>query len=298
MTRLPEQNSWNLSIQRQLTGSLVLDLAYNGVAGSHLQNGLLNYNQVPFQYAQRFTNAQLGLRFNDPAQAAQIAALGVQLPYANFVKNFGSRATLAQALRPYPQYTDINTWDGNGDHSGHSTYHAGVIKLEKRYAAGLAFTTSYVFSKMLTDADTYWITDNPRAADQGNRRLEKSIGSYDVTHNFKLGLTYELPFGPGKKWMSSGFGSQILGGWRISSINLYSSGRPVAISADRVSASSRAVPRRSSPVMRVFNPIGRMAISIRMSIDSRTSRSSRARLRFAASATRLASIRRCGSSRT
>ena len=105
-----------------------------------------------------------------------------------------------------------------------------MIKLEKRYAAGLSFTTSYVFSKMLTDADSYWITDNPRAADQGNRRLEKSIGSYDVTHNFKLGLTYELPFGPGKKWLSSGFASQILGGWRISSINLYSSGRPVAIS--------------------------------------------------------------------
>ena len=110
VTRLPEQNSWNLSIQRQLTGSLVLDLSYNGVAGSHLQSGVLNYNQVPFQYSQRFTNAQLGLRFNDPAQAAQIAALGVQLPYANFVQDFGSRATLAQALRPYPQYTDINTW--------------------------------------------------------------------------------------------------------------------------------------------------------------------------------------------
>jgi outer membrane receptor protein involved in Fe transport len=230
IARLPEQNSWNLSIQRQLTNSLVLDLSYNGVAGSHLQSGVLNYNQVPFQYSQQFTNAQLGLRFNDPAQAAQIAGLGVKLPYTNFVKDFGSRATLAQALRPYPQYTDINTWDGNGDHSGHSSYHAAVIKLDKRYAAGVSFTTSYVFSKILTDSDTYWITDNPRAADQGNRRLEKSIGSYDVTHNFKLGLTYELPFGPGKKWMSSGFGAQVLGGWRISTINLYSSGRPIAIS--------------------------------------------------------------------
>ena len=77
--------------------------------------------------------------------------------------------------------------------SGHSTYHAAVLKLDKRFSQGLTFTTSYVFSKMLTDADSYWITDQSRAADQYNRRLEKSIGSYDVTHNFKLGLTYELP---------------------------------------------------------------------------------------------------------
>ena len=92
VSRLPEQNSWNLSIQRQLTNSLVLDLSYNAVAGTHLQAGLLNYNQVPFQYSQQFTNAQLGLRFNDPAQAAQIAALGVRLPYANFVEGLRQHA--------------------------------------------------------------------------------------------------------------------------------------------------------------------------------------------------------------
>jgi outer membrane receptor protein involved in Fe transport len=227
VSRLPEQLSWNFSIQRQLTSSLVLDLAYNAVAGTHLQSGILNYNQAPIQFGEQFTSAQLALRFNDPAQAAQIP--GVPLPYSNFAANFGNRATVAQALRPYPQYTDINTWDGNGDHSGHSTYHAAVIKLDKRFAQGLSFTTSYVFSKLLTDSDSYWITDQSRAADQNNRRLEKSIGSYDVTHNFKLGLTYELPFGKGKRWMNEGVGAWVLGGWRISSINLYSSGRPVAI---------------------------------------------------------------------
>ena len=220
------------------------------------------------------------------------------MPYANFVKDFGIARTLAQALRPYPQYTDINTWDGNGDHSGHSSYHAGVIKLDKRYATGLSFTTSYVFSKMLTDSDSYWITDNPRAADQGNRRLEKSIGSYDVTHNFKLGLTYELPFGPGKKWLSSGFGSQVLGGWRISTINLYSSGRPVAISG----GSGLGIFTGRTPAFITsyegLQPQWPMAISIRTSIDSRISRSSRARRRFAESETPLATIRSFVNSRT
>jgi len=230
VSRLPEQLNWNLSIQRQLTGSLILDLGYNGVVGSHLQAGLLNYNQLPFSVLQQYGKATLALNFNNPTQAAQLASMGFSVPYANFTKDFGNNATLAQALRPYPQYTDINTWDGNGDHSGHSNYHAAIVKLEKRYASGLAFTSSYVFSKLLTDSDSYWITDQPRAADQYNRKLEKSIGSYDVTHNFKLGLTYELPFGPGKKHFTSGPAAWVLGGWRIASIHFYASGRPIPIS--------------------------------------------------------------------
>jgi len=230
VTRLPEQLSWNLSIQRQLSNSLVLDMSYNAVVGAHLQAGLLNYNQAPIALAEKYTSAQLGLNWGNAGQRAEAESLGFRLPYANFVQNFGSRATLAQSLRPFPQYTEINTWDGNGDHSGHSSYHAAVIKLDKRFSEGLSFTTSYVFSKLFTDADSYWITDNPRAADQNNRRLEKSIGSYDVTHNFKLGITYELPFGKGKQFATSGVGAAVLGGWRLSSINLYSGGRPVGIS--------------------------------------------------------------------
>jgi outer membrane receptor protein involved in Fe transport len=230
VSRLPEQLNWNLSIQRQLTNSLILDLGYNAVVGSHLQAGLLAYNQLPISVLQQYTKATLALNFNNAAQAAQLAALGFTVPYANFTKDFGNNATLAQALRPFPQYTDINTWDGNGDHSGHSNYQAALIKLEKRYASGLAFTSSYVLSKLLTDADSYWITDQSRAADQYNRRLEKSIGAYDVTHNFKVGLTYELPFGKGKRFLTSGVGAWALGGWRVASIHFYSSGRPIPIS--------------------------------------------------------------------
>jgi hypothetical protein len=230
VSRLPEQLNMNFSIQRQLSSSLVLDLGYNGVVGTHLQSGILNYNQLPFSALQKYGKAALALSFNRPADAAQLASMGIGLPYKNFITDFGNNATLAQALRPLPQYTDIDTWSGAGDHSGHSSYHAMVIKLDKRYATGLSFTSSYVLSKLLTDSDSYWITDQSRAADQYNRRLEKSIGAYDVTHNFKLGLTYELPFGPGKKMLNSGALAWLAGGWRIATIQLYSSGRPVPIS--------------------------------------------------------------------
>src|SRR5260370_11864881 len=97
----------------------------------------------------------------------------------------------------------------------------------KRCAGGRRFLTSYVFTKPLTDSDGYW--GGGRAMDQYNRRLEKSIGQYDVTHNFKLGLIYELPFGRGKRWLSHGIASTLLGNWRVSTVNIYTSGTPVGI---------------------------------------------------------------------
>jgi Carboxypeptidase regulatory-like domain len=240
-TRPPEDNNFNLSIQRQLTSSIVLEGSYNAVIGSHLVSGLLNYNQVNPAYLNQYGASLLTSPINSPAAVAA----GFTPPFPGFQQLWGSRATVAQALRPFPQYTTIDTAAGQGDHSGHSTYHSGIIKLEKRYTNGLTFQTSYVFSKLLTDSDSYWpgtacpgvggylgLTPNAgctQAANFYNRSLEKSIGEYDITHNFKLGLVYDLPFGKGHKMLNHGIGAAILGGWHVSSINYYASGTPVTV---------------------------------------------------------------------
>ena len=180
---------------------------------------LLNIDQINPIYLKTLGPAVLNSNISSPAAIAA----GVPKPYPTF------NGSVAQALRPYPQYTGIDTWSGAGDHSGHSTYHSGIVKLEKRYASGLTFQTSYVLSKLMTDSDSYWVTDYGfRAADQYNRRLEKSIGQFDTTHNFKLGIVYDLPLGKGRKWMTCGPAAFILGGWR--------SARSITIPAERRSA--------------------------------------------------------------
>ncbi|HZT31873.1 MAG TPA: carboxypeptidase regulatory-like domain-containing protein [Bryobacteraceae bacterium] len=217
-THPPTDDSWNFSIQRQLTSSTILEASYNAVIGSHLQAGLLNYDQVPFSAFQQYGRDLLNSNIDSPA--AQAA--GIKKPFPTFNR------TVAQALRPFPQFTGIDTASGGGDHSGHSSYHAAMIRLEKRYASGLTFQTSYVLSKLLTDTDSYW--PGSAALDQYNRRLEKSIGAYDSTHDVKLGLVYELPMGRGKRFLNrGGVASAVLGGWRVSSTNYYSSGLPVAL---------------------------------------------------------------------
>jgi hypothetical protein len=229
-TKLPAYDNFTFSMQRQLTNSMVAEIGYNGVLGSHLQTELLQYNQLNPSWLTAFgTVAQSVTVLNSLVGSPAANAAGIKAPFPGFNTLWGSRATVAQALRPFPQYTVIDTYAGQGDHSGHSTYHALITKFTKRVSSGLTFQTSYVFSKILTDSDTAWGT--AYAADFFNRGLEKSIGQFDVTHDFKFAGVYDLPFGKSQRWLARGPGAWIVGNWRLASINVYDSGTPVGISS-------------------------------------------------------------------
>ena len=227
-TKLPSTDNFNLSIERQLGSSMVGEIGYNGVLASHLQSQLLQYNQLNPKYLTAFgTVAQSIAVLNSKIGSAAANQWGIAAPYPNFAAQLGSRATVAQALRPFSQYTYIDTYAGQGDHSGHSTYHAALLKFTKRYANGLTFQTSYVFSKLLTDSDTAW--GSGYAADFFNRHLEKSIGQFDVVHDFKFAGVYDLPFGKGRRWVKSGPPSWIIGNWGVAGVTVYDSGTPVGV---------------------------------------------------------------------
>ncbi|HEX4809502.1 MAG TPA: carboxypeptidase regulatory-like domain-containing protein [Bryobacteraceae bacterium] len=238
-THPPTMDNFNFSIQRQLSSNMLVEIAYNGVIGSHLQAQLLDYNQdnpallTAFGSIQQSTNV-----LNSQVGSTLANQYGIVAPYPGF------KGTVKQALRPFPQYTLIDTYGGQGDHSGHSTYHSGMVRFEKRYGAGLTLQTSYVFSKLLTNADSYWgnaIGSNLNnsgggggcclAADQYNRGLEKSIGEFDVTHDFKAGFVYDIPVGKGRRYLTHGPASWILGNWGVNGVLTYASGLPIALTS-------------------------------------------------------------------
>ncbi|MDQ2775646.1 MAG: carboxypeptidase regulatory-like domain-containing protein, partial [Acidobacteriota bacterium] len=254
-THPPTSDNFNFSIQRQLSSTTLMEVAYNGVVGSHLQAQLLDYNQDNPALLTAFGNIQQSTNVLNSQLVPKLEAqYGIPLPYPGF------KGTVRQALRPYPQYTLIDTYGGQGDHSGHSTYHSGMIRFEKRAGRGLTFQTSYVFSKLLTDADSYWgnnIGGNVNnsgggggcclAADHYNRGLEKSIGEFNVTHDFKAGVVYDLPFGKGRQYLTHGPASWILGNWGVNGVFTYASGLPVALSTTYVlplygSTNGRSIP--------------------------------------------------------
>jgi hypothetical protein len=230
-TRAPENLYWTFTIQRQMAANTVLEVGYNGSVGTHLQSGILRFNQVPTAtfdgLVARFGASQAIALLNSDINSATARNAGIPLPYPDFATQ--RLRTVAQALRPFPQYQNIVTGAQNGDKSGHSSYHAFIVKADRRFSKGLTFQWNYVLSKLMTDSDTYFANSATAAQDHYNRRLEKSIGQYDQTHSLKFSTIYELPFGKGKRWLTGGILNQVLGGWRLAGIQVYSSGFPIAL---------------------------------------------------------------------
>ncbi len=225
--RLPENYQWSFSLQRQVTNSTVVEANYHATIGTHLVSGLKRYNQLPFSLLERHGRNLLASSIDSPA--AQAA--GLRRPYQDINCQFSATCapvSVAQALRPFPQFRDINTASGAGDKSGHASYHSLLLKIDKRYGQGVTVQGSYVLSKLITDSDGYQ-PDNA-TLDHYNRRLEKSIGELDLTHNFKMTYIYELPFGKGKTWMSTGPAAWVLGNWQFAGSQFYSSGYPLSLS--------------------------------------------------------------------
>lgn len=135
----------------------------------------------------------------------------------------------AQVRRPFPQFSSV-TWINPS--IGNSTYHAGFVRLERRFSRGLSFLAHYTFSKFLDDvasSDEYG--DPGSYMDAYNRRLDKARSGSDVPHRLLLTLLYETP-------KLRGPGGALLRGWKIGVLETAQSGAvfTVVTAADTTNA--------------------------------------------------------------
>ncbi|MGH9674304.1 MAG: carboxypeptidase regulatory-like domain-containing protein, partial [Bryobacteraceae bacterium] len=140
--RLPENYQWSFSVQRQVTSSTVVEANYHATIGAHLVAGLKRYNQLPFSLLERYGRTLL----SSSIDSAAARAAGFSRPYQDINCQFSAPCapvSVAQALRPFPQFRDINTSSGAGDKSGHASYHSMLFKIDKRSGAGLTLQGSY-----------------------------------------------------------------------------------------------------------------------------------------------------------
>lgn len=223
--RLPEYLNFSFNIQRQLPYQFVAEIGYNGTMGHHLTTNQVKMNQmnpkVFYDLVDRLGFDATYALMNSRMDSAAARNAGIPYPY----EGFPGSASVGQALRPYPHFGNINTGSDGGDRSGNSTYNALITKIEKRYSNGLQFMGSYVLSKMFSTAEAA-NADGGGSMDAYNLKLEKALSRSDQTHVFKINYSYELPFGRGRKWFTSGIANHILGGWRIAGVHFYGSGTP------------------------------------------------------------------------
>ena len=231
--RVGYTQQWNVNIQRELPGSMVLDLGYIGTKSTALQaNELRKMNQIPTSALK--LGDTLGQWINNDASIPAAAkALGARYPYGNQ----GDWLPMWQTLTPYPTviyWSDLYSWNSP---LGFSDYQAFEIQLNKRLTKGLQFLSNYTFSKNIGNissafGDT-WGMNYGRPMDYYNLSLDKSVLEFDQTHVVKIGASYELPVGRNRP-----FGSKmsraldfVIGGWTLQYIGNYMSGMPIGFGA-------------------------------------------------------------------
>jgi hypothetical protein len=218
--RLPMVENWNIGIQRMLPRGLLLDVSYVGTAAHHLLNGNLDYNQLNPQYL------SLGQTLNAAIGSTAATAAGFLAPYAGF------EGSVAQSLRPFPQYQSITT---SSDPIGNNSYNALQARLQKKYSNGLSLLVSYTLSKDLTDADGEGGgAFLGSAQNYYNLRLEKAVAAADVPQAFVAAYTYDLPLGENKLLRTGNriLDKYILGGWLTTGIVTLQRGTPLGISTE------------------------------------------------------------------
>lgn len=231
--RMGYTQQWNFNIQRELWGGMVLDIGYIGTNSTGLQaNEMRKMNQIPTQaLALGDTLGQWINNQNDIPAAAK--AMGARYPYGSQ----GDYIPVYQTLTPYPTviyWSDLYSWNSP---LGFSNYQALVLQLNKRFSNGLQFLSNYTFAKNLGNissafGDT-WGQNSGRPFDYYNLALEKSVLEYDQTNVLKIGGSYDLPVGKGKKYGSSMPKALefFVGGWTLQYIGNYASGMPSGMGA-------------------------------------------------------------------
>jgi hypothetical protein len=229
--RVGYTQQWNMNIQRELPAHLVLDVGYVGAKSTGLLgNQLRQINQLRPEVLQ--LGDILG-QWIDRQEAipAEAVAMGARYPF----KEPGSWMPVQQTLQPFPQIPYWSTVLSYNSPLGFSTYNALQIQLNRRYSTGLRVMANYTFSKAIDNLESAFAswTNYGRPVDYYNLALEKSIGINDQTHIWKIGATYDMPFGRGQKFASNAnrwLDMSLLGGWTLQYLGNYTSGYPIGFS--------------------------------------------------------------------
>ena len=247
----PMQFYWTTQVQRQLSPNILATVGYVGMHTYHLGVWSKPNEVNPAMAQAKYSGAAaaagmplnnfLALSITDP----RIQAAGITSPWPDFISTFGAGATASQALRPWPQYGDV---DNPLNPVASVSYNGLQSSLEKHFSQGLTALISYTFSKTIGDADS---NAGPTSGAENaiyagsfyqdfyNNKGERAVTSSDIPHVVSLSYTYELPVGKNKRFLNhGGVSDKIVGGWSVSGIHQYQSGRPIHIEYDAFGASN------------------------------------------------------------
>jgi hypothetical protein len=209
----PRNQRWQIGLQRELGTIWVAEARYVGNYGSQLET-TRNINALPNEY---LSTSPVRDDARNNYLTAPVPNPFLSLMPASAPAGFrGATIQRQQLLRPYPHFGDVMTTSNEGQ----SWYNALQLSLERRFARGYTFSASYTWSRF-EEATAFLNAGDPEPV--------RNISDLDSPHRLVLSGIFELPFGRGRRFASQAHPivDRIIGGWQISGIYQFQSGRPV-----------------------------------------------------------------------
>ncbi|MEW5978788.1 MAG: carboxypeptidase regulatory-like domain-containing protein [Acidobacteriota bacterium] len=238
---VPYAMHFNLNLQREFPGAMILTVGYVGTRGRHL---LLREESNPGSAARcleitRILAAQGRTGEGcGPGGEDDVYDLNGDGLYTVGVDAFGTRPYSITsgrfAERGLLDFAGTNTYNST---IGNSAYDAMQVSLEKR-AGALRVLGAYTWSKSFDDGSNY--ADD--LINPFNHRISRSLSAFDLRHNFVASYSYELPF---QRLTSRPVARKFLEGWQIAGITRFTTGLPITLSdsGDRTLAGTNGVDR-------------------------------------------------------
>jgi hypothetical protein len=238
---------YNLTIERELTRDLKLQVGYVGSQGHRLlATHDLNYGnpQTCLDLNAVLGDGTCGQYFADSTftiPGGTVLPVDFHLPYAQNNSIIPAGTTLGPngitlvGLRRYssPQCDPLTGTGcpGDGipvfssifaqDTIANSAYNSLQASLDKRFAHGLQLTAAYTFSKSFDEASSFEGILNPI-----DPRISRSLSGFDARHRFVLSYYWELPI-----QHYDGAKGKLLNGWALSGITTFQTGFPIRITS-------------------------------------------------------------------
>jgi hypothetical protein len=193
----PWSQQWSFGPQIELPGELALEVVYVGQDSNDLR---------------KWRNLNQGIISNRVPAVVD--------PVTNTVL-VDATATIT---RPFPDFGGSRLGSFQA-HDGRASYHSLQANLRKRFSHGIMFNTAYTWSKALGDAGDN-LTGGGQVRAQNAHDLGADYGPLqaDQTHRLVVNWVWELPFGPGQRYLSEGALGKIVGDWQITGITSHTSG--------------------------------------------------------------------------
>ena len=192
--RDPQSAQWNVTLERQLSPNTLARVSYVGM-NSYRMPVTIDLNQIPAS--------------TTPYTIPNGAFVDPRAPYQNWFLLMSS------------------------ENLGFANYQALQGEVRRSLSQGLSFQANYTWAKNISDAQgsdapTAFSGEEAYAAEIGNRfNVASDRGNVVGTPRQRLLLTgiYQLPFGAGRTWLTSGILSAVLGGWNLSTITTMQTGQ-------------------------------------------------------------------------